>query len=100
MNTLQTHPELVSICRRISEEITANALVESDDEYQSTHFCGGWTSDGDAGPGFYFSYYAPDGGDYIFYLTPEQATAIADGCTPRIKLEYWKRSSLGPYSIE
>jgi len=99
MNTLPITDELRAICRTIYTDLAANTLVESDDEYQSTHFCGGWTPDGDNGPGFYFSYYAPDGGDYLFHMTPDQASSITQGDCPTISLEYWKKSPLGPYKV-
>ena len=99
-STLPITPELLTLCRTLAVDVAADKLVYSDDEYQHPHFCGGWTPDGHKGPGFYFSYYAPDGNDYIFHLTNDQPAQIVAGATPTIELEYWKRSTIGPYEPE
>ena len=92
--------ELREHCRAIASEHNADgsaALAESDDLYQSDHFVGGWAPRGTHGPGFYFSYYSPDGGDYIFCITLEQALTVAAGGSVDLRGEYWKRSPIGPY---
>ncbi len=92
--------ELVQICCKIQRGIAKegeNYLIYSDDEYQTDHYCGGWTPGGDKGSGFYFSYYTPGGDDFIFYLSLEVAFSIANGDMPKIQMEYWKRSPIGPY---
>lgn len=55
--------------RQICKEIISrydddgpDSLIWSDDEYQRGVFCGGWNPEHRK---FFFSYYAPDGGDYI-----------------------------------
>ena len=93
-------PALRKICQTITAAVEAGgggSLIESDDLYQADHYVGGWTPDGDDGPGFYFSYQAPDGGDFIFMITIDTARSIASGNSPEIDGTYWKCSPIGPY---
>lgn len=85
------------ICREIRSQLQSSplSLIESDDEYQRGRFCGGWAESGDHGAAFYFSYYAPDGGDYIFWFTQAEALVVAAGGSIDPELEYWKKSPLG-----
>jgi hypothetical protein len=81
-----------AICRRIVQEYEArgeDSLVWSDDQYQQGSFCGGWEPERGR---FYFSYYAPDGGDYIFWFTLEETRSVASGGTIDPPLEFWKKA--------
>jgi hypothetical protein len=81
-----------AICRTIVTEYDATgeaSLIESDDIYQETNFCGGWES---SVRRFGFSFYAPDGGDYIFSFTLDEARIVANGGTIDPALEYWKEA--------
>lgn len=74
--------EFREICGQIVSRYDAegpSALKWSDDEYQFGAFCGGWDPDGHHGPRFYFSFYAPDGGNYLFSFTLDEAHAVARG---------------------
>lgn len=65
------------------------SLVWNEDQYQVGKFAGGWVPDKSK---FYFSYYAPDGSDYIFSFTLEEARVVANGGVIDPPLEYWKQS--------
>ena len=70
-------PEFVEICREIrADNLTVAEWreVESDDMFQSEHFCGGFEAIEDA---FCFSYYSPDGQEYWFQITLEEAQRVA-----------------------
>lgn len=84
--------EFRSICRHISEEydrLGDASLIDSDDLIQSQNFCGGWDSESSQ---FGFSFYAPDGGDYIFSITLDDARIVAQGGIIDPTLEYWKKA--------
>ena len=71
--------EFVEICREIrADNLTVEEWreVESDDMFQSEHFCGGFEEGDDA---FCFSYYSPDGQEYWFQITLDEAQRIAAG---------------------
>lgn len=71
--------EFVEICGEIQAENLTVAEwreIESDDMFQSEHFCGGFEAIEDA---FCFSYYSPDGPEYWFQITLEEAQRIAAG---------------------
>jgi len=71
------------------DRIGRGRLVWSDDEYQRGAFCGGWDPELER---FAFSFYASDGGDYIFQFTVEDARVVAKGGTIEPRLEYWKQA--------
>jgi len=90
---LEVTDEFRALCKDIFEEYEAigdKALVWSDDRYQSDHFCGGWDPHHAR---YFFSYYAPDGGDYIFSFTLDDARLVHAGGTIDPVLDYWKKSS-------
>jgi hypothetical protein len=103
---LKIDSDLIWICKAIVEKTAKHGRdvwVWNEDEFQRGYFSGGYCPDEDGhggadhGEGFYFSYYAPNGGDYIFYLSFDDAARIALGEQLSPKLEYWKTSPLGPY---
>jgi hypothetical protein len=63
------------------------SLRWSDDEYQSRNFCGGWDEEARR---FAFSFYAPDGGDYLFTFSVDDARLVAAGGAIEPQLTYWK----------
>lgn len=80
------------ICRRIVLTFDSDgeaSLRWSDDEYQSRNVCGGWDDETQA---FAFSFYAPDGGDYIFRMSLDEARGVAAGERFDPVLTYWKRA--------
>jgi hypothetical protein len=84
--------EFRAICREIITEYDRKgdaSLVESDDLYQTSCYCGGWQPEDRR---FWFSFYAPDGGDYIFSFSLEDARMVASGGTIDPPLEYWKET--------
>ena len=84
--------EFRDICRAIISQVDCEgdaSLVESDDEYQCSNFCGGWQSSDSK---FWFSFYAPDGGDYIFSLTIDDVRRVAGGGAIDPPLEFWKKA--------
>ena len=50
--------------------------IESDDMFQSEHFCGGFNATEDA---FCFSHYSTDGSEFWFQLTLNDVAAVATG---------------------
>lgn len=100
MTQLKIDSDLIWICKAIVEKTAKHGRsvwVLNEDEFQRGYYSGGYCPEGDLGEGFYFSYYAPNGGDYIFYLSFDDAARIAQGEQLSPKLEYWKTSPLGPY---
>lgn len=84
--------EFREICREIVaayEREGESSLVWSDDQYQAANFCGGWDP---KHARFAFSFYAPDGGDYIFSFTLEEARVVAAGGEIDPPMEWWKRA--------
>lgn len=80
------------ICRTIVSRYDQDgdaSLIYSDDEYQEGAFCGGWYPEDRR---FFFSFYAPDGGDYIFDFTLDDARAVAEGGSIDPPLRYWKQA--------
>ncbi len=96
--------DLRSIARAIREKtarVGRGGWDWNEDEFQIGCFCGGYCDgggDGDGPPGFYFSYYAPDGKDYIFRMSFEDVEQVANGGEFSPPLRYWKDSPLGEYS--
>jgi len=87
--------DLRTICKTIVDRYSQcgdDSLVWSDDQYQQGAFCGGWAPNGFLGPAFYFSYYAPDGHDYIFSFSLSDAVSVAGGGVIDPLLTYWKPS--------
>lgn len=79
MMQLPVDEELRSICHEIverNEPLDEWRATESDDEFQSEHFVGGFDAGEDA---FCFSYYAPDGTELWFQFTLAEAEEIAAG---------------------
>lgn len=80
------------ICKQIIADFDARgeaSLVWSDDQYQADKFCGGWEPESRR---FWFSFYAPDGGDYIFSFTLDEARVVANGGAIQPTLEWWKEA--------
>ena len=78
--------EFRSICQEIVAENQTEeewAEVESDDMFQSENYVGGFDADEEA---FCFSYYAPDGQEYWFQFTLDEAKAVTAGETPVIEI--------------
>jgi hypothetical protein len=83
---------LRQLCRKIVADYDTNgeaSLIDSDDLYQAPNFCGGWQSEDRR---FWFSFYAKDGGDYIFSFTLDEARLVASGGSIDPPLEYWKEA--------
>lgn len=81
MTRTQERPdqELRELCARIvAERLTEGewAARESDDMFQSEHYCGGYDSDESA---FCFSKYHDDGSESWFQVTLAEVNAIAKG---------------------
>ena len=79
---LEIDDDFRSICRTIVDEFDRSgeaSLVWSDDLYQRGRFCGGWDPEQRK---FFFSYYAPDSGDYIFSFDLQDARRVAEGTRP------------------
>lgn len=93
--------DLREICRRIVDKTDTqgmNAWVWNEDEFQVGHFCGGYVpEDADCLAAFWFSFYAPDGHQYIFKMTFSDVGRVLAGSPFDPPLEYWKPSPLGPY---
>lgn len=71
--------EFRGVCFSIAADrrtIDAWRATESDDMFQSEHFCGGFDATEDA---FCFSYYAADGSEYWFQLTLTDVASVASG---------------------
>lgn len=69
--------EFRDICSSIVAEqrsLDGWRAVESDDMFQSEHFCGGFDATEDA---FCFSFYAADGTEYWFQLTLPEVSSVA-----------------------
>jgi hypothetical protein len=93
--------ELRSICKKIASEFRLDKKwTWNEDEYQTEHYCGGWTPDENGIFAFGMSYYAPDGGDYLFSMTMEIVLEIASGKNVMIPMERWKDSPIGPYDVD
>ena len=78
--------ELRVICRDIvaqSKSFENLRATESDDEFQTEHFCGGYGALEDA---FCFSYYSRDQGEQWFQISIEEVRALASGSLPAISL--------------
>jgi len=89
--------DFVQICKSIVRSAQSGSKpIWNEDEFQRGRYSGGWCPDGDDGPGYYFSFYAPDGGDYIFKITLEEADLVCKGVAIDPKLTYWKQSPLPP----
>jgi hypothetical protein len=73
----ETDHELLLICDQIAEHnkpLEEWKKIESCDQFQTDHYCGGFESDEDA---FWFSYYDDKGKEYYFKLTIDDAQNIA-----------------------
>jgi hypothetical protein len=71
--------ELRAICQEIvarNEPLEEWRATESDDEFQTEHFEGGFDADEDA---FCFSYHEPEGAELWFQFTLAEAAAIVAG---------------------
>jgi hypothetical protein len=82
--------EFRRLCQTIASELDrdpAAVLVESDDLRQAPSFCGGWNEESKR---FWLSFYAPDGGDYIFSMSIEDVRIVAAGGSMSPSLERWK----------
>jgi hypothetical protein len=78
--------ELRSICRAIMAQEKSEEewrVTESDDEFQTEHFVGGF--DGAEGA-FCFSYYSPGGAEQWFQVTLMEVSEIAKGVAPVLAL--------------
>ena len=78
--------ELRAICREIvgqDKSTEAWRASQSDDEFQTEHFCGGYEALEDA---FCFSYYSRSEGELWFQVTTEEVRAIASGTLPEVSL--------------
>lgn len=71
--------EFLAICREIlSQDRTPDewADTESDDEFQSEHYEGGWDDTEEA---FTFSYYDAENSEYWFQLTLDEVREVSEG---------------------
>ena len=71
--------EFVGIARGIAAEARSEAEwaeMESDDMFQTDHYCGGYEAEEMA---FCFSYYAPDGSEYWFQLDLRDIERVVAG---------------------
>jgi hypothetical protein len=71
--------EFIDICKMIIREnkgIKEWSLYESDDMFQSEHFCGGFDATENA---FCFSYYDDNKNEYWFQISLEEARKITQG---------------------
>jgi hypothetical protein len=71
--------ELRSLCAEIVAESLTEAEWaerESDDMFQSEHYCGGFESEESA---FCFSHHRDDGSEWWFQLTLDEVARVADG---------------------
>lgn len=78
--------EFRDICASIVAEqrsLDAWRAIESDDMFQSEHFCGGFDATENA---FCFSYYAADGAEYWFQLTLPEVSFVASGAVQVLAL--------------
>ena len=78
--------EFRDICSSIVAErrsLDGWRAVESDDMFQTEHFCGGFDATEDA---FCFSYYAADGTEYWFQLTLPEVSSVASGTFQTLSL--------------
>jgi hypothetical protein len=78
--------EFRDVCVSIAADkrtIDAWRAIESDDMFQSKHFCGGFDTTDDA---FCFSYYAADGSEYWFQLILSEVASVASGAFQLLSL--------------
>ena len=71
--------EFLSICKKIKEKnlsVDEWRLVESDDMFQSSNFCGGYDTIEDA---FCFSYYDQEKKEFWFQIDLSEIGQILDG---------------------
>ena len=83
---IEVEEELVKICRQIlgeKREEAEWAEVESDDMYQSVHYCGGFDATEGA---FCFSYSNGDSQEFWFQVTLEEIAKISSGQLTKIEL--------------
>jgi hypothetical protein len=76
---LKVDTELREICEEIVERdqsLEDWRETESDDEFQTDHYEGGYDADEDA---FCFSHHAPDGEELWFQVTLAEVERIAEG---------------------
>jgi hypothetical protein len=81
----QTDDEFKDICQQIvAHNLTPEEWREgeSDDSFQSGHFCGGYDADEDA---FCFSYYDPEQKEWWFQLTLPEVQKVLSGETNQIE---------------
>ena len=82
---LEVDDQLKEICSSIVERSLNEsewAAQESDDEYQSSNYCGGFDADENA---FCFSFYSITGHEYWFQFTLEEASLIKSGAMKAIQ---------------
>ena len=75
---VQVTNELIGMLEDIVRENKSDdewALVESDDMFQSPHYCGGYDAIERA---FCFSYYPDEGSEYWFQLTLDELRKIVE----------------------
>ncbi len=87
MKELIIDKELKEIVLLISEEkksVTQCSEIESDDMFQSQHYCGGFDADEEE---FCFSYYDEDNVEYWFQLSLEQIEQIRGNSITHIQIE-------------
>ena len=78
--------ELIDLCRAIlatGRTIEEWRERESDDEFQSSHYVGGYDATEDA---FCFSYYDDGGEEWWFQLPLEDSESLATGDRPTLDL--------------
>jgi hypothetical protein len=83
---LPVTPELESIFRKIVEENKSSdewVQMESDDMFQSEHFCGGFDATERA---FCFSLYRDDAKEYWFQLTLDEVHALFEHKSSEIEV--------------
>ena len=77
--------QLKEICTSIeAQALNENewAGKESDDEFQTKNYCGGFDPDENA---FCFSYFAPSGSELWFQFSLEEASLIKSGALLKVK---------------
>ena len=75
---IQVTNELIDTFREIARENKSDdewALIESDDMFQSLHYCGGYDATERA---FCFSYFPHEGSEYWFQLTLDELRKIVE----------------------
>jgi len=86
ISALPNAPELIAICRTICESARSDSewsAIESDDQFQSLHFCGGYDATERA---FCFGMYGETGEEVWFQVTLTDVAAIARGDSVAIEL--------------